>query len=114
MPSAFSSSGDVAAWFVFDTRTGFTPAALGIDRITDFVSGTDKILLSKLTFTALTSPANSSLASSEFATINEVVNGVTVAGVGLAQIVFNQSNGDLFYNPDGATTGFGSGGQFAT
>lgn len=32
----------------------------------------------------------------------------------IARMVFNRFNGDLFYNPDGVTTGLGSGGHFAT
>lgn len=108
------TGGNGSDWFVFDSETAFTPATVGVDRITDFVKNTDKIVLDKTTFTTLTSPANGSLSSNEFAAINESVNGATVAGASIARIVFNQFNGDLFYNPDGVTAGLGSGGRFAS
>ncbi|MBD2195080.1 MULTISPECIES: RHS repeat-associated core domain-containing protein [Calothrix] len=100
--------------FVFDIGTAFTTSAMGSDRITDFVTGTDKIVLDKTTFTALTTSAGSNLNASEFAVINESTNGATVAGASIARMVFNRFNGDLFYNADGATSGLGSGGYFAT
>ncbi|MEB3293606.1 MAG: calcium-binding protein [Synechococcales bacterium] len=100
--------------FVFDSGTAFTTADLGIDRITDFTSNLDQIVLGKTTFAALTSLANRSLSPSEFATIHETTNGATVAGASSAPIVFNRANGSLFYNPDGATAGLTGGGQFAT
>ncbi|MBH8574954.1 calcium-binding protein, partial [Nostocaceae cyanobacterium CENA369] len=100
--------------FVFDINAAFNSSTIGIDTITDFLSGTDKIILDKTTFTALTSAAGSSLSTSEFATINASTNGATIAGTSSARIVFNRANGDLFYNTDGATAGLGSGGQFAT
>ncbi|BAY35528.1 hemolysin-type calcium-binding region (plasmid) [Tolypothrix tenuis PCC 7101] len=83
------------------------------DRIVDFVTGIDKILLDQTTFTTLTNTANGSLTASEFAVIDESVNGATVVGASIARIVFNRFNGDLFYNPDGATAGLGLGGYFA-
>ncbi|MBD2202094.1 hypothetical protein H6G33_08800 [Calothrix sp. FACHB-1219] len=100
--------------FVFDIGTAFTTSAMGSDRITDFLTGTDKIVLDKTTFTALTTSAGSNLNASEFAVINESTNGATVAGASIARMVFNRFNGDLFYNADGATSGLGSGGYFAT
>jgi hypothetical protein len=45
--------------------------------------------------------------------IDESVNGAAIAGANIARIVFNRFNGDLFYNPDGAIAGLGSGGYFA-
>ncbi|MEB3294104.1 MAG: calcium-binding protein [Synechococcales bacterium] len=100
--------------FIFATITDFTTANLGIDRITDFTLNSDKIVLGKITFAVLTSPADSALSASEFATINETTNGATIAGASTASIVFNRANGSLFYNPDGATAGLTGGGQFAT
>jgi hypothetical protein len=77
------------------------------------VTGSDKILLDKTTFTTLTNTANGNLTTSEFAVIDESVNGAAIAGANIARIVFNRFNGDLFYNPDGAIAGLGSGGYFA-
>jgi Ca2+-binding RTX toxin-like protein len=100
---------------VFDSRVVFDGNALGVDTIVDFrpLEG-DKIVLSKQTFTALTTPAGSPLTGDDFAVINDAVNGATLAAASIARIVFNESTGDLFYNQNSATAGFGSGGRFAT
>jgi Ca2+-binding RTX toxin-like protein len=100
--------------FVFDGKGVFNTLNLGLDRITDFTSGTDKILLSKSTFTALTSSVNTALNASEFAIINDATNGTAIASGSTAKVVFNRANGDLFYNQNGATAGLGSGDRFAT
>ncbi len=100
--------------FLFDSKRAFALADLGVDTITDFLRGTDKIVLDKTTFTALTSVSGSALSTSEFATINSATNGATLAGSSAARIVFNSANGQLFYNSNGTTAGLGTGGQFAT
>lgn len=94
--------------FVFDSGVAFA-AAIGVDRITDFVSSVDRIVLDKTTFTALTTAANNVLSPSEFA----VVNSASLASSSIARIVFDSTTGDLFYNQNGATSGLGSGGRFA-
>lgn len=99
--------------FVYDTGSTFTTTAVGVDTIRGFRRGTDKIVLDKTTFTALTSAAGGALSSGDFATINASTNGASIAGSSSARIVFNSFNGDLFYNPDGATAGLGTGGLFA-
>ena len=99
--------------FLFDSNRAFALADLGVDRITDFLTGTDKIVLDKTTFTALTSAAGGPIASTEFATINDAVNGATSAGASAGRVVFNRANGDLFYNANGSMSGFGTGGRFA-
>ena len=99
--------------FVFDGKGVFNPLNLGLDRITDFTTGTDKIVLSKSTFTALTSSVNTALNASEFAIINDATNGESIASGSTAKVVFNRANGDLFYNQNGATLGLGSGARFA-
>ncbi|OUC14135.1 MAG: hypothetical protein B0A82_14065 [Alkalinema sp. CACIAM 70d] len=109
----FLSGGLGTDRFIFDINTAFN-STIGIDTIADFLSGTDKIVLDKTTFTALTSAAGGAIASTEFTTINDAVNGATIAGSSAARIVFNRANGDLFYNPNGITAGFGTGGRFAT
>jgi len=100
--------------FLFDSKRAFALADLGADTITDFLRGTDKIVLDKTTFTALTTAAGSTLSASEFATINSATNGATLAGSSAARIIFNSVNGQLFYNSNGTTAGLGTGGQFAT
>ncbi len=101
--------------FTFDTGVAFDSAALGVDTIVDFrPTESDTIVLSKQTFTALTTPAGSTLTGDDFAVINDAVNGATLAAASIARIVFNEATGDLFYNQDSTTAGFGSGGRFAT
>jgi Ca2+-binding RTX toxin-like protein len=99
--------------FVYDTGSTFTTTAVGVDKIRGFRRGSDKIVLDQTTFTALTSAAGGGLSGSDFATINASTNGALIAGGSSARIVFNSFNGDLFYNPDGATAGLGTGGLFA-
>jgi Ca2+-binding RTX toxin-like protein len=99
--------------FVYDTGSTFTTTSVGVDNIVGFRRRTDKIVLDKDTFTALTSAAGGALSSSDFATINAATNGALIAGSSSAKIVFNSFNGDLFYNPDGAAAGLGTGGLFA-
>ncbi|HEY9695648.1 MAG TPA: calcium-binding protein, partial [Trichocoleus sp.] len=97
--------------FIFDTGAAFSATAIGLDTITDFVVGTDKIVLDKTTFTALTS-AVGNITASEFAVINSTTSGSTLAGNSTAKIVFNQATGDLYYNSNGATAGLGTGSLF--
>jgi hypothetical protein len=75
---------------------------MGVDVITDFTTGQDKIQLNG--FDGLT-PGSFSFAS---------VTSDQQAATSGATIVYNSTNGSLFYNQDGATDGFGSGGQFAS
>ncbi len=72
--------------FVFDTGSAFNSADLGVDLITDFQIGVDKIQLSKDTFTDLTS-TSSSLAVADFTTTG-----------GSAPISYNTTTGFLSYN----------------
>jgi Ca2+-binding RTX toxin-like protein len=81
-------------------------AAIGIDKIQDFVIVEDKIQLSKSTFTILTS----NLTSSTF----KKVTTDAAAETSTAIISYNSTNGKLFYNTNGSSLGFGTnGGQFA-
>jgi len=108
-------TGDAGAdQFIFDSGRAFSRRDLGIDTLTDFsqVDG-DKIVLSRTTFTRL-SGAGAALAASDFAVVSSTANGATLSAASTARIVFNQSTGDLYYNQNGANSGFGSGGQFAT
>jgi Ca2+-binding RTX toxin-like protein len=97
--------------FTYDTNAAFTSSAIGVDQITDFVSGTDKIVLDKTTFTALTSIAGNGFdLASEFA----VVGSDAAASTASALIVYSSETDNLFYNQNGVTSGFGSGAQLAT
>ncbi|MDJ0552975.1 MAG: phytase [Microcoleaceae cyanobacterium MO_207.B10] len=88
--------------FIFATNQEFDSDDLGVDEITDFVVGQDKILLDLTTFTAIND------IEADFAT---VTGGAATSD---AVIVYNINNGRLFYNPNGSANGFGDGGQFAT
>lgn len=100
--------------FSYATGTTFSNATVGLDRITDFhkTSGdTDRIALSKKTFTALTSNVGTGFSkSSEFA----IVTSDAAAATSKAFIVYNQGTGDLLYNQNGSSSGFGTGAEFAT
>jgi Ca2+-binding RTX toxin-like protein len=104
------AGGSGADSFLFDLARSFDLTQIGVDTIIDFTTD-DKILLDKTTFTALTSvPSVAGFSAvSEFA----AVTSDAAAAVSRALIVYNSGNGKLFYNPDGSTAGFGSGGQFA-
>ncbi len=96
--------------FVYNTGKAFATTDIGIDTITDFISGSDKILLDKTTLTAITSAAGNGFSkTTEFATVTSN----TAAATSKAFIVYNSTNGNLFYNPNGSASGFGTGGQFA-
>jgi Ca2+-binding RTX toxin-like protein len=90
--------------FIYDTNAAFTSSGLGIDRITDFVGGTDKIVLDQTTFSALT----------DIATQFAVVGTDAAASTSAALIVYSTDTDNLFYNQNGATAGYGTGAQFAT
>ncbi|MGK7955514.1 MAG: hypothetical protein AB4063_09675 [Crocosphaera sp.] len=92
--------------FIFNTNQEFSTDDLGVDTITDFDIVRDLILLDRDTFTAI----------DDGASIDDVFATVTndaAAEIAEAAIVYNSSNGHLFYNPNGSDSGFGSGGQFA-
>jgi serralysin len=91
--------------FLFGDHNPFVAGALGIDRINDFTTHQDLIGLSKATFTLL-----SDNVASFFGTVADNAAAETSG----AAIIYNTTNGELFYNTDGATSGFGTGGQFAS
>jgi cysteinyl-tRNA synthetase, unknown class len=76
--------------FVYEN---FDPGTLGRDTITDFEAGVDKIELRTNIFTELTNPDWS------FA----VVDSNQAARSSSAQVIYNQTNGNLFYNDAGDT-----------
>ena len=96
--------------FVFNGATAFSATTFGLDNIADFSAG-DKIVLSKTVFAALTSVAGAGFsAASDFAVVTDDAD----AAISSARIVYNAVLGSLFYNQNGATAGFGTGGEFAS
>jgi endoglucanase len=81
--------------FEFDVSPG---NAGGFDIIKDFEPGLDKIQVEDI--------VGGRLKASEFATVDSNTSAKTSNGL----IVFNRSNNQLFYNPNGSNNGFGAGG----
>ncbi|MGD1804938.1 phytase [Dapis sp. BLCC M126] len=90
--------------FIFAANQEFNSNNVGIDEITDFVVGQDKIVLDRTTFTAINDIA------ADFATVTNNID----AAISDAVIVYNTNSGQLFYNSNGSGNGFGDGRQFAT
>ncbi|MCP2732511.1 CAP domain-containing protein [Symplocastrum sp. BBK-W-15] len=89
-------------FFVFDSNSAFTSSAFGVDKVTDFASGVDKIVLDQTTFGAIT-PAQIA-----------IVNTDSLAAISMAQIVYSLGTGNLFFNQNGSVSGYGTGARFAT
>ncbi|NJO79948.1 MAG: hypothetical protein HC827_16485 [Cyanobacteria bacterium RM1_2_2] len=95
------TGGDGKDSFVFDSGRTFAAVDFGIDRITDFVRGTDKIVLDKSSFGAISS------------TQIGIVRRDGLASTSSKQIVYSRGSGRLFFNSNGSASGFGRGGAFA-
>ena len=80
--------------YLFQTSGVFTNT-LGVDYITQFDIGQDKINLSKATFNTITGTVGQPLTDFGVVTDDELVDAST------AHIVFSQSTGSLFYNQNG-------------
>ncbi len=96
--------------FLYESNRTFRSQDFGADRIAGFVVGQDDIVLDKTTFDSLESKAGNGLVKNDFATIK----GKASAATSSAEIVYNSSTGELFYNANGSAAGFGGGGKFAT
>jgi Ca2+-binding RTX toxin-like protein len=97
--------------FVYDTNATFTTSAVGSDRISDFTLGSDKIVIDRTTFTALTSAAGNGFSvASEFAVVSSDADAATTG----ALITYSSATGNLFYHQNGSAAGLGSGAMFAT
>ncbi len=99
--------------FLFGSGAIFNSSDFGVDSVSDFIKGSDKIILSKTSFNALVSAVGNSLQTAEFASINDA-NELNLVGSSSAKIVYNLATGNLFYNQNGATAGLGNGALFAT
>ncbi len=111
------TGGTGADRFLYNTSAAFATSAVGVDTITDFNrSQGDKIVLDKTTFNAISSNAGNGFSNaSDFRAINLDLFQLTILeGISSASIVYDAVNGRLFYNQNGTSPGFGSGGQFAT
>ncbi|MBE9217482.1 lectin-like protein [Dolichospermum flos-aquae] len=96
--------------FVFIGDNLFNTIDNGVDIIADFTTGVDQLVLSKTVFDFLTSDVGTGLSDpSDF----DYVEDDEFAGDSEARIVYSLTSGSLFYNQDGATPGFGTGGEFA-
>lgn len=105
------TGGAEADEFIYETFADFAASDIGSDTITDFVSGTDKIVLSLATFTALSSEEGSGF------TIPEEFAAVTTdpeVAASDALIVFSLGSRTLFYNENATDPGLGTGANFAT
>ncbi len=103
------NGGDGNDIFVFKTGKVFDSSNLGVDLIVDFVTESDLIHLSKNTFTALDNTSNGRLINPDF----EIVTSNALVRGSSAEIVYNSSNGNLFYNENNEAAGLGRGGLFA-
>ena len=81
-----------------------------MDTLLDFTTTADKLVLSKATFTALTSAIGNGFSQgTEFA----IVEDDALAGGSSAFIVYSSNSGSLFYNQNGNASGLGTGAEFA-
>ncbi|HYX13087.1 MAG TPA: hypothetical protein VE944_01705 [Nostoc sp.] len=100
---------------LYNTDAPFNSTDVGLDSISGFYSGffaattqSDKIVLDKATFNTITSVAGIGFSNeSDF----EITSS---AGTSTATIVYDPVSGQLFYNENGSTAGFGTGGLFVT
>jgi len=105
------TGGSGADQLVYATGQEFATQDVGIDTLTDFVAGTDKIVLSKATFGAVTSIVGSGF---NVMTDFSVVTTDAEVGQSLAAIVYSAESKGLFYNQNRAGDGLGTGAKFAT
>lgn len=87
--------------FRFDSGRSFAAADFGLDRVVDFVRGTDKIVLDRTSF--------GNLSSTQIGFVNQD----SAANRSGRQIVYSRASGRVFFNPNGSSSGFGRGGAFA-
>ena len=84
--------------FVFTSTSG---------RITDFVAGTDQLLFENAVFTGLGTPSDWAAGDGRF----RAAAGTTAAADADDRLIYNPTNGNLYYDSDGAG---GAGSQLVT
>ncbi|MEH1902909.1 MAG: calcium-binding protein [Nostoc sp.] len=95
--------------FLYSSGRAFTSSDFGSDILTDFTSGSDKLVLSKKTFTALSSIVGNGLSqASNFTTVDDD----DLAATSNAFLVYSRSSGSLYYNQNGNAAGLGTGAEF--
>jgi Ca2+-binding RTX toxin-like protein len=94
--------------FVFDQNARFKMATMGVDLITDFTVGQDKIVLDRTTFPKLKGERPK---FGSYKTLNALLK--AKGDESKHQIVYVGSKGHLYYNANGEKPGWGSGGLFA-
>lgn len=87
--------------FVYDSGRTFRQSDFGVDTIRDFVTNTDKIVIDKTTF--------GNIGTKDIA----IVANDAIAASSKALITFSLGSDRLFFNQNGAQSGFGIGGAFA-
>jgi Ca2+-binding RTX toxin-like protein len=93
--------------FVYETNRAFNTGDVGLDTITSFSLGSDKIVLSKTTFAALESAVGGALIGSDF----ESVDSFGDIQFNTHEIIYHR--GLLIYNENGTAPGIGNGGVIA-
>ena len=96
--------------FAYVTGKTFTTSDIGLDTLTDFTPTADKLILSKTTFSALTSIVGHGFSQ---ATNFAVVEDDFLVETSNAFIVYSSNSGSLFYNQNGNVAGLGTGAEFA-
>lgn len=97
--------------FLLGSGKAYKKKDLGIDTIKDFKRNLDDIILDKDTFITLHSKAGEGFSiGREF----EAVKNKRRVARSVADIVYDRSSGDLYYNANGGLSGFGGGGKIAT
>jgi Ca2+-binding RTX toxin-like protein len=92
-------------------QPGYDAAVVGTSTITDFTRGSDQIGISSCLIGGF--GYYGTLQAADFASVsNEAEYNDAICGT--AKIIYNSSNGNLFYNANGAEAGLGKGSQFAT
>jgi Ca2+-binding RTX toxin-like protein len=91
--------------FIYQTGRAFTNADIGRDTIVDFAPRTDAVVLSKQTFDLNSAIGFGFTIAGEFASVATDKDAETSNAV----IVFSRATSTLFYNPNGASSGFGLG-----
>jgi probable HAF family extracellular repeat protein len=105
----YLKGGSGADKFVFGDNSLDFPQ-IGIDTVADFGTGIDQLVLNADTFNTF----NAGDAVS-FETIDSALTGFASLGAADSLIVYDSSNGRLYYNADSSSAGgFGNGGHFAT
>ncbi|MBS3030751.1 MAG: M10 family metallopeptidase C-terminal domain-containing protein (plasmid) [Dolichospermum sp. DET50] len=104
------SGGSESDRFWYSSGRVFTSSDFGVDTLTDFTSASDKLVLSKQTFTALSSVVGDGLSQvSDFTTVEDD----DLAATSTAYLVYSIGSGSLYYNQNGSAAGFGTGAEFA-